>query len=967
MINAVAQFVKRFSPRASYVPVLTGGVWLGVLVLAPISTAQGMNTIEIGAPPAAPDLAPPPPVRARLIPVKSEPLTDAPGTSPSQTNEPVTETRPQLAQRGGGALEPVYRQIEEELLLEVRLRDLVLADALPGYIDGSSLLLPLRSMAEVLEFPIGVDPASGTASGWYIKENRLFFMNVRRGSVVIDGRQGKFDPAMAEIHDDDIYVDIRLLSQWFPIDITFDVSNMLVGIASREPLAIEEKLSREDYRKRLFGAQGAGGEDTRHPVVKTPHKMLDWPMLSVDTDTRITRIKDGSHDLVTDYHLMTSGEVGLTNAELFVAGDNRSKITESRLRFERKDPDGQVLGSIPVTEIAAGDIYSPEVPLVSRTQIGRGFTVSSVPLDTPSEFDKITLNGDLPLGWDVELFRNEVLISFQSSSGDGRYNFSNIPLLFGVNVLKLAFYGPQGQQREEIRQFRVGAGLVRPGEVQFRVTGNQHDARVLYKKRTTTSELDGSTRMFAEAQLGITRNITAGVNMSALPTVQGQQRYLGLTSSTTIGNIYTRGDFIKQQGQGWAARLSGQTAIAGVSVIAQHDHYHSYFSEYMPSSTDPQTSVSKLRLDGSIPESVVPRIPFGLTLDHSIRRSKASDTKLTKRMSMALGRATVTNSLSGNLAKDAAGAIDKSLSGSVLVGGRIEDFRVRGQVGYQVAPIKEISTVALSGDWRITKEYQGRASLTRTLGVNKGTAYSVGATTAFDQLSAGLSADYTNEQEVIGRLTLNFSFSRDPASGDINMARGNISTKGAMSARVYLDNDANGTFSDGDVPLKGVGFTADGVPIKGRTAQNGFAYVAGLEPYRQQTFEVDTATLEDPFWVANPGGIRIVPRPGTTGEYEFPVVSTGEIDGTAFRVWQDGPGSAAGVKVQLIDAEGQLVREISTAYDGFFLFDFVAPGDYSLRVSPEQLAALNLAANQVHAITIKGDSTIVSGQDFVLR
>lgn len=987
MNNVDAITRKLLAPSASHVLALAGGVWLGVFALVPLPEASAQDMppsapqIKIGTPPAAPDLGPPPPLRARVAPVITVPLSAAvtPAAAAKkavQVSALSSDAPDQLAQLGDGSLTPTHRSIEEELLLEVRLGGLVLADALPGYLDGSSLLLPLRGLAEVLEFPIGVDLSAGTASGWFIRENKLFHMNVRRGSVVVEGRQKKFDPAMVEIHDDDLYVDTRLLSQWFPIDISFDVSNMLVGIASRERLAIEEKLARDEHRKRIFSTKGDNADAARYPFVETPHKLLDWPMLSLDTDTRISKPKGGRHDLVTDYHLMASGDMGMMNAELFVAGDNRNKITESRLRFERKDPRGRVLDVVPgdivpdavkLTEFAAGDIYSPEVPLVARTQIGRGFTVSSIPLDAPSEFDKVSLNGDLPLGWDVELFRNEVLIGFESSSDDGRYGFSDVPLLFGVNVVKLAFYGPQGQVREEIRQFRVGAGLIKPGEVQYRVTSNQHDTRLLYKRRTTKSTLDGEARMFAEAQVGVSRNVTAGVNASVLPNALGQQRYLGLSSSTTFGNIYTRGDIIKQQGQGWAARLSGQTSVAGVSVIAQHDHFHAFFSEYMPSSTDPQTSVSKLRLDGSIPETALPRIPFGITFDHSVRRSKASDTGVTKRMSMALGRASITNSLTGNLARDGVGGLDKSLSGSFLVGGRIEDLRVRGQVGYSVAPVKEMSTVSLSGDWTISQAYKGSASVTRTLGETPGTAYSLGANTAFDRLSAGASVDYTNDQEIVGRVTLNFSLTRDPARGDINMARGNIATKGAMSARVYLDNDANGVFSEGDTPIEGVGFNADNSPLKGRTDKDGLAYVTGLETYREITFQVDNATLDDPYWVSHPGGIRVVPRPGTTGEYEFPVVSTGEIDGTAFREWDDGINSAAGVVVQLLDAEHKVVREISTAYDGFFLFDFVAPGDYTLQVSSEQMQTLKLAADRSYAITIKGDGTIASGQNFLLK
>jgi len=906
--------------------------------------------------------APPPPSPSPVVSVKTESLS---------TSFDQLAAAPPEEPSGDGRTTPVHRSIDEELLLEVRMHKLVLADALPGYINGSSLLLPLGYLAEILEFPIHVDPTTATASGWFIRENKLFYLNLRRANVVVEGRQSSFDSAMVELHTDDVYVDIRLLSQWFPVDFKFDISNMLVELKSREPLPFEEKLSRDEYRKRLFGSKDTQSNAKNFPFIDTPHKIISWPMLSIDTNTRLTKPKNGKQDFATDYNIMTSAEVGFMNAELFVVGNNRKKITESRLRFERKDPNGQVLGDIwgstPLSEIAVGDIYTPEVSMVARSQIGRGVTVSSIPLDSPTEFDKISLTGDLPLGWDMELFRNEVLIDFQSSNIDSRYTFSDIPLLFGVNVLKLMFYGPQGQVREEIKQFRVGAGLVKPGNLQYRISSNQHDARVLYKQRTSRSTLDGEARIIGEAQLGITRNITAGVNMSVLPHAQGQQRYLGVSSSTSLGNIYTRGDIIKQQGKGWAARISGQTSWAGISIIGQHDYYKDFFSEHVAFSTDPLRTASKVRLDGSIPKTILPRIPFGFTLAHSTFRSKATQTRLSNRLSMAVGRVSLTNSLTGSLDKSAEGAVNKALSGSFLVGGRIQDVRVRGQVAYQVAPIKEISTMSLNGDWSINQTYQGRAGITRTLGTTNRTAYSLGVNTTFDQVSAGVTFDYNNNQEMIGRLTLNFSFSRDPNTGDIDMNRGNIATKGAIAARVFLDNDANGVFSTGDEPLEGIGFTANNAPLKGRTSDDGYAYIAGIEPYKELALELDVKTLDDPYWVAQPGAIRIVPRPGTTGEYDFPVVSTGEIDGSAFREWGDGIGNAAGVKVQLVNQKDEIIREIVTAYDGFYLFDFVVPGAYTLRVSPDQLKKLKLTADQSYPVLIKGNGTVISGQDFVLR
>ena len=185
--------------------------------------------------------------------------------------------------------------------------------------------------------------------------------------------------------------------------------------------------------------------------------------------------------------------------------------------------------------------------------------------------------------------------------------------------------------------------------------------------------------------------------------------------------------------------------------------------------------------------------------------------------------------------------------------------------------------------------------------------------------------------------------------------------------RIFLDNDTNGKFSDGDEPLEGVKFYANNASLEGKTDASGRVLLKGLEPYRQVALRVNQGTLADPFWLPDPEGIRVIPRPGTTIEYEFPVVSTGEIDGTVRREWDDGPGAVAGVIVQLVDFEGKAIKEVKSAYDGFFLIDFVRPGNYRLRVSPDQMKSLKLKEDRQYDITIEGDSPVFNGQDFFLK
>src|SRR3546814_18132484 len=66
--------------------------------------------------------------------------------------------------------------------------------------------------------------------------------------------------------------------------------------------------------------------------------------------------------------------------------------------------------------------------------------------DLPDAFDKTTFRGDLPAGWDAELYRNGQLLAFTSPNGDGRYEFIAVPLQYGSNRFEIVLYGPQGQK-----------------------------------------------------------------------------------------------------------------------------------------------------------------------------------------------------------------------------------------------------------------------------------------------------------------------------------------------------------------------------------------------------------------------------------------------------------------------------------------------------------------------------------------
>jgi hypothetical protein len=124
--------------------------------------------------------------------------------------------------------------------------------------------------------------------------------------------------------------------------------------------------------------------------------------------------------------------------------------------------------------------------------------------------------------------------------------------------------------------------------------------------------------------------------------------------------------------------------------------------------------------------------------------------------------------------------------------------------------------------------------------------------------------------------------------------------------------------------------------------------------------------LDDPYWVAQPEGVTLTPRPGRTAIAEFPVVTTGEIDGTAYRVRDGQRREVSEVAIQLFDEKDNLVQEAKTAYDGFYLFESILPGQYTVRVNPAQLDRLGMRSSPPVTVRIGSDGTVVSGVEFTL-
>jgi hypothetical protein len=550
--------------------------------------------------------------------------------------------------------------LREPLFLELRLGNLILSDAFPAMLSGSSLELPLGELASVLDFAIGADADAGLAGGWFLSENRLFSLSVGRKEVVIAGKSQPFNPALVHVEDGDIYVDVRLLSRWFPIDIAFDLPNLIAALTSREPLPVEARLAREEARALAMRQRKPGAE---YPKEDQPPKLISIPR--ADLYVQGLRATNGAQAkrYTYNYNFTGAADVAGTNASVFVSGQNDQKISDIRTTFERTDLDGglgkSVFGDMGATQIRGGDIYTPQYAMTTRNQIANGATVTNFPVGgTPDEFDRITLTGDLPLGWEMEVYRNETLIDFAEARSDGRYEFTDVPLLFGVNVVRLVFYGPQGQVREETRQIRVGLDQIKPGEVKYEVTAGLHDDRLISNQVISSADTRrDQARVMARVKTGISKNLSVGANVVAIPRDDGgRDTYVGTTLATSFGNLFAKADLVDQRDGGWASRFTGQTSILGFSAIVEHNITKNFLSEqFTGTGTSKLNSSSTLRIDGAISLFDLPQMPISLTLDHDRFVNGDKTTTLSGRTTVPIGRLSVTHTIDYTRSKTSSG------------------------------------------------------------------------------------------------------------------------------------------------------------------------------------------------------------------------------------------------------------------------------------------------------------------------
>jgi hypothetical protein len=100
---------------------------------------------------------------------------------------------------------------------------------------------------------------------------------------------------------------------------------------------------------------------------------------------------------------------------------------------------------------------------------------------------------------------------------------------------------------------------------------------------------------------------------------------------------------------------------------------------------------------------------------------------------------------------------------------------------------------------------------------------------------------------------------------------------------------------------------------------------------------------------------------------DFAVSVTGEVDGTTYLLAKGARRPIGDLKLELVDASRKVVATMTSAADGYYVMTGIFPGEYFLRVAPDQLKRLGLQDTGMHVIAIGVDGTVLNGRDLDVR
>jgi hypothetical protein len=570
-----------------------------------------------------------------------------------------------------------------------------------------------------------------------------------------------------------------------------------------------------------------------------------------------------------------------------------ARIEDPFARYVRVFP-----GSRGVQKVEAGSVLADGI--LARRLVG--LTLTNEPYSTPRYFGEAVVTPAVPAGWDYEIYQGEHLVGVSTADQPDEIR---MPLNYGNTPVRVRMIGPAGQEIEEQLVYLVPSDRAPPGSWRYSAGGGacEDDGCDTYffgqvsrgftpwlTSSLGVDRLDGDTTRPVRGfgSVGISPVPSLGVDLQVYGTsfVRGGVQYVaGVRGAVTAAYSWLDpSSDVGFGGVGWAGQMA---ASAPVPILA---------GRWMNARL-----LLRGRNHGTIDS-------WQGALSTSVRRTHVS-----VELESGLQPGTlVTTRFFHTLLQPASGFLrDASLHGAI---GFSEREAALGEGGLTLR-----TRAGPMVDARLRMR-RGQDP-TFTLGV------SLRAGLGFFQARGSRGASATSFLSGDGGLAYGTS------AGFMALPYQSVG-RGGISGEVYYDLDGDGMRGAGEPPVEGVDVLVAG--RRATTDARGRFRTWEATPFEGLVVSVDSLSL-DPAWAPSAREVRIRPSPNVFSAVSLGVHRTRELIGSV-QTADSIPRAVGGVRVEVLDAESEVVATERTFADGVYYIPRVRPGRVIVRVSPASMA-----------------------------
>jgi hypothetical protein len=835
---------------------------------------------------------------------------------------------------------------DDQFLLDVTIRQLKLGEGVRAYNTPEGTCVVLGDFVTTLDVPIKIDLAARKASGWAFKESNRITIDYAGMTASYGSKSEPLAPGTVRETPEGWCVQTTALSRWFGISVKPVTSGSALVLESAAKLPVELAIERE---KRAQQIKPARFDLSSLPQVRLPYRMWRAPALDFVVNAGVTyRASDGVR-VDRSSSIYAAGEIARLSYDAQVTTTQKGIPNIVRLHAYRSDPDGGLLGPLKATHFGFGDVQGFDSSLTGAPASGRGAIVTNRPLTVQTAFGRTRFEGDLPVGWEAELYRNGELLGFAKPDASQRYVFDDVQLLYGENRVNIVLYGPQGQTRSREEIINVGQDNVPAGKTWYWAGFSQpnRDVFELHKPPDTPDQPKAQATVSLEH--GIDDRTSVGLLARAMLIGDERVTFMEGTVRRSVGPAIVELSAARESGGGSAAHAQllgkfGSVNVSAEALVANDFHLQGGERESL---REGRLSIdAPIRLGRTV-------LPAHADVHLTDRLDGTTQLEAAARLSANINRFNLATDIQYRKQfQDSGPAPPAELNVGLIGSGRIGDVRLRGATSFDISPSARFRSAELSAYWSSSDSVDWEGVLAYDSAGHRGRVR-LTHVRRFDTMGVALTGEAATDGSVAFGVNLNFSL--DPTHG-LNLSRRPLAQAGVVRATVYRDLNDNGVHDPSEPFEPGALITTGTRQAERKTDAKGAVTIGGLTAFTPVPVGIDLTSLDDPMLTPKKALQVVVPRPGVPAEVQIGLVGGGDIEGA---IVKSGGLGFEGLDLELVDANGKVAATARTDFDGFFLFERVPYGSYQVRISKESAVAGKVAGELGVTVTVNAQKSVV--------